>query len=285
MTLSAYCLTCWDASSSLLMCNSSVWVKDCKIGPSRCSCAGKPEHAGGRGAAGGVWLRWAHTCLHSKGETASQGWVGFCCCSQPHSLHLNTAGKFAQPAYSHWKWEIDLLGLGSFPALLWQTGALPPSSGIPVNLSKMRKHLLTNPLCSKRCHVKSWCFSHLTWLLSTLQNLRAGFRALTQFPFDSSSQCEWMFRGQSCHPAACPYGTTGNTTAAFYQWFKLIYLFVKLKCWEHPLPPHTTECNCCWESAAGTWWWQQLLWDCLQPCGCCLPYPGQWALRTKLKEH
>lgn len=91
MTLSAYCLTCWDASSSLLMCNPSVWVNDCKIGPSRCTCAGKTEHAGGRRATGAVWLRWAHTRLHREGETASRAGGVLLLFSAP------------EPSFEHWK--------------------------------------------------------------------------------------------------------------------------------------------------------------------------------------
>lgn len=145
MTLSAYCLTCWDASSSLLMCNPSVWVNDCKIGPSRCTCAGKTEHAGGRRATGGVWLRWAHTRLHREGETASQGRVGFCCCSQRQSLHLNTEKQICS-AYpqslemvdrSAWSWKLSCFPLAnwSFASILRHTCYLVKDEETPSHQS------------------------------------------------------------------------------------------------------------------------------------------------------
>lgn len=65
-----------------------------------------------------------------------------------------------------------------------------------------------------------------------------------------SDKC--MIQRRSCHPAVCPYGTTGKTTPAFYQCFKLMCWPVKLRCWEHPLPPCSTGCNCCWRRAAST---------------------------------
>lgn len=104
---------------------------------------------------------------------------------------------------------------------------------------------------------------------------------LTTAPSD-----EWTIQRHSCHPAACPYGTTGSTRPAFYQWFKLIYLFVKFRCWEHPLPPHSAVV-------------QLLLEECSRHLvvitasvrlttalsGCCFPCPDQWAPYAKWKEH
>lgn len=96
----------------------------------------------------------------------------------------------------------NLLGLGSFPAFLWQPGALPSSPGTPVNLSKMRKLLLTNLLSSRRCEVQPRLFRHLTRLQSTHYNLWADFRALTQFPFGNSSQW-WMHNSETQLPPGC----------------------------------------------------------------------------------
>lgn len=96
-------------------------------------------------------------------ETESVWWVGYHCCSQCCCLHLNTERKFfsAYPRLLE-TGDTNLLGLGSFPALLWQPGALPPSPGTPVSLSKMRKLLLTILLSSRRCEVKPRLFRHLT---------------------------------------------------------------------------------------------------------------------------
>lgn len=166
MTLSAYCLTGRDASSSLLVCNP---VNDCKIGPSRCACVVKTEHARWpQNSRRDVELRWAHTRLRRKAGTESACRLGYHCSS-----------FMPVPSFECWKricsacpWlpetgGTNCFGLGSFFAFLWQPEALPPSPGTPVSLSKMRKLLLANPLSSRRCQVEPSLLRHVTWLLST----------------------------------------------------------------------------------------------------------------------
>jgi len=155
---------------------------------------------------------------------------------------MNTESKSAQPTHSHWWQEIQVcLVLEAF---------LLSSGNLELRLHP-QAHLLT---CQRWGNSSSPTYGLLegvrlspdylgTWPGSSpctkTSDLILGLWLSFYLATAPSDKC--MIWRCSCHPAVCPYGTTGKTTLAFYQWFKLICWSVKLRCWEHLLPACSAE--------------------------------------------
>lgn len=203
MTLSAYCLTGQDASSSLLVCNP---VNDCKIGPSRCACVVKTEHARWpQNSRRDVELRWAHTRLRRKAGTESACRLGYHCSSQCRCLHLNAESKFAQPAHGCRRQETQIV-------LVLEAFLL--SSGSPKRCLHPQAHLLAcqrwgNSFLPTRCLLEGVRLSPVSWGMwpgscphTKTSDVISGLWLSFHLATAASDTC--TIRRRSCHPAVCP---------------------------------------------------------------------------------
>lgn len=108
-----------------------------------------------------------------------------------------------------------LLGLGSFPAFLWQL-CLPPQAHLLAcqrwGNSFSPTYCLLEGVRLSPDSLGTWPGSYPHTKTSVLiLGLWLSLR-LTTAPSDKCT-----VQRRSCHPVVCPYGTTGKTTAAFYQ--------------------------------------------------------------------
>lgn len=179
---------------------------------------------------------------HACGGKLRLRWVGYRCCSQRPCLHFNAASKVARPTHGSWRRETQIcLVLEAF---------LLSSGNLELCLHP-QAHLLTcqrwgNSFSPTYCLPEGVRFSPDslgTWLGSNPHTITSELilGLWLSFHLATAPSDECTIQRHSCHLAVRPYGTTGKTTPAFYQRFKLICWPVKSRCWEHPLPPCSTE--------------------------------------------
>lgn len=134
MTLSAYCLTCRDASSSLLMCNPCAWVTARKMGPARCACADRTGQARRPPAhRRAVLLRGAHTRSQGKAEAKAVPWVGTAVVLSAGAFVWTLPDAFPRPTRGCWSREAPA-------CLVWEAFRL--SSGKLELCLRPQAHLL-----------------------------------------------------------------------------------------------------------------------------------------------
>lgn len=187
-----------------------------------------------------VYLCWQDRARRRPRSSRSCGWGGPAhACTGKESLHprggWGSAAVLRATAFS-WTLKANLISLptaiGDGRYICSVLEAFLLSSGKLELCLHPQAYLLTcqrwgNPFSSIHCALEGATLSPdaLAIQPGSYPHTKASELVLglwLSFQSTASPSDEWTIGRHSCHPAACPYGTTGDTAPAFYQWFRLI---------------------------------------------------------------